>query len=316
MEDVCHGIATAQVMYLDGEWEDVAHLVQAQPHELFSPLRMDLSRVAAVLTAKRWDGVVPLVVFLGCDTWARELSVLIRERQPKQAVLVIATDTSRKGPLHTMGTHLTTSRRPHKQSLSQLIRDGRYRDVSDMTDLETLCTQLHAASADVGQLSDMDLLLHHVPPEVVEAGLPVVPPQFVYQSSQRQTKLLQSNDTFLKVVQPLVAYRVGTLLSLHAMLDYTRFAHQILVRPDFVQSPRDAADPGVSQVLNDRLLILATAFAGIEPRNLPEISLDRGVPRAQNAPTKTQCPSQSMNTRQSGVSTSMPSRPPKRHCPH
>ena len=55
MEDVCHGIEKAQVVYLDGDWEDVAHIVQAQPHELFSPLRMDLSRVAAVLTAKRWD---------------------------------------------------------------------------------------------------------------------------------------------------------------------------------------------------------------------------------------------------------------------
>jgi hypothetical protein len=99
MEDVCHGLATAQVICLDGEWEQVAHLVHAQPHELFSPLRMDLSRVVAVLTAKRWDGVVPLVVFLGCETWAR---------QPKQAVLWIATDHS---VMHTMGIPVTTRRR-------------------------------------------------------------------------------------------------------------------------------------------------------------------------------------------------------------
>ena len=61
-----HGILTHQVVMVDGILDEILPLIPARQRcEIFSAIRMDLSRVTSVLNSKQWDGSVPVVVFVG-----------------------------------------------------------------------------------------------------------------------------------------------------------------------------------------------------------------------------------------------------------
>ena len=93
MQKVLQGIENNEVILLEGD--DLRDVLQEYVyckyvHETFSAINMNMVSVAASLSSKRWDGTCPVVVFYRCEAWIKEISRLIRERQPKQAVIIVS----------------------------------------------------------------------------------------------------------------------------------------------------------------------------------------------------------------------------------
>ena len=253
-----HYILTHQVVMVDGILDEILPLIPARQRcEIFSTIRMDLSRVTSVLKSKQWDGSVPVVVFVGCETWIHELALLILDRQANQAVVWITDGSPHLSSAIKNIAKYVSSKRPNT-SLSHLLRTGSYREVVERADLDTLFHQLHAFSSDIEQLSIADLLLVHAPSCMTEACLPPMPSRSTYVSDTPPERRIQTNRSFVRIVQSLVARRVGTMLRLNETLSYIQYAHQIQTRPEIAQHPRDDCDPRLIQNINDRILLMAT----------------------------------------------------------
>jgi hypothetical protein len=237
------------------------------PHEVFSAVNMDLTRVASSLSSKRWNGKRPVVVFFRCEEWMKDISKLIRNRQPKQAVILItdgeySTSTPLMKSLATLqvviGKMPPTIFSTLKKG-SSIDAEQRYKAAIECTDIRTVMNQIHYSNktADVAcTLSDVDILQYHVPEELLTNCLPIrkeVEFTTSFRSIENKTK---SNTQFARTIQPIVDISTSSMMSMHETMEYLRYAHQIKVCPNISQCPRDDSDKNLVKNVNDKIRVL------------------------------------------------------------
>ena len=171
MKKVIIGIQKHQVILLKGDSiRDVlaGYVYPKFPHESFSAVNMDLTRVASSLSSKRWDGKRPVIVFFRCEQWMKDLSILIRNRQPKQAVILVTDGeyTSSTQLMKALATvHVVIGKMP--ATIFSLLKKGpsadaekRYKGAIECTDTRTVINQIHYSNQDNDvscTLSDVDV---------------------------------------------------------------------------------------------------------------------------------------------------------------
>ena len=284
MNKVLKGITNHEVILLNGD--NIRDLMTEYVYckyvcETFSAVNMDLDRASAVLSAKRWDGTRPAVVFFRCEAWMKELSPLIRNRQPKQAVILVSDgDYSSNTPImkSIASVHITVGRMP--PTIFSMLKKGsfsdsveRYKHAIEATDVETVIDQIHYTNPDNEvscALSDVDILRYHVPEDVLIDCLPIRKSIEHKSNKQIETKMA-SNLKFAKTLTPIVAMSTLSLRSVHETLEYIRYAHQIKVCPNISQCPRDDCDPRLVKNVNDKIRVL-TCLTRTHKRGLESTS--------------------------------------------
>lgn len=259
----------------------------------FSMIDMDMKRVGTSLNSRRWDGgVCPVVVFYRCEQRMRELVPLIRNRQSKQAVLLVSDDiyTAETALMKSLVTVSIVSGRlastifSNLQSGSSLRTESnrseavvetphplRYKGAIACSDLDTVIDQIHHATAtsleeaceNTDALTEIDTLRYHVPDDIIGHCLPVLP-GIRYKSQAKKHRRHLTNHTFAATLPPLVAKTTKAMMSLHQTLEYVRMAHRIQISPQIVQCPRDDNDPLLVTNANDKIRVLVDppAFQG------------------------------------------------------
>jgi hypothetical protein len=272
MNKLLKGIANHDVVLLNGDHiRDIMteYIYCKYAHETFSALKMDMNRVAAVLSAKRWDGTRPVVVFFRCEEWMKEIALLIRNRQPKQAVVLISDgEYMSNTPLmkSLASVHVTIGRMP--PTIFSMLKKGsltqdpvkRYEHAIDATDVNSVIDQIHYTNDDNGvscTLSDVDILQYKVPKEIIVSCLPLRKSIEHKSNKQIETKT-SSNLKFAKTLVPIVAMSTLSLRSVHETMEYIRYAHQIKVCPTISQCPRDDCDPRLVKNVNDKIRVLSS----------------------------------------------------------
>jgi hypothetical protein len=271
MKSVFRGIAKHQVVMVKGDnIRDVIkeYVYPRYVHETFSAINMDLKRVESVLSSKRWDGTRPVVILFRCEPYMRELSTLIRNRQPKQAVLLVVDGeytTSSNIMKSLVDVTLIVGKVP--ATIFSLLKKGpladpsvRYEKAIECTDLQTVVDQIHYSNPDFdvsGSLSDVDILRYHVPEDICVACLPIRK-SVEYTSNKQVECTTTSNLQLVQTIQPSVALTTSSLMSKHETLEYIRYAHLIATCPNIVKCPRDDPDPNYVTNVNDRIRVLVT----------------------------------------------------------
>jgi hypothetical protein len=291
MEKVYHGIDNHQVLFLQGD--NVMKVLQPTVYaryvyQSFSSIEKDLHRISTCLSSKRWDGKRPVVVFFQCDSFMKDIAPLIRNRQPKQAVILVTDGeytantpimkslsavqmTIGKVPdtIFSLLKRTPTSKRADKQPakiqctdyLSGPITDvgKRYERAIKCTGIDSVIDQIHYSNhhdTDVSSaLSDIDLLRYGVSEELLVECLPLRK-SVEYTTNKKIDSKTKTNLQFINTLQPIVARTRLSLLSVHETLEYIRFSHHIKVCPNIAKCPRDDQNPNLIQSVNDRIRIL------------------------------------------------------------
>jgi hypothetical protein len=272
MKKVIIGIQKHQVILLKGDSiRDVltGYVYPKFPHQSFSAVNMDLTRVASSLSSKRWDGKRPVIVFFRCEQWMKDLSILIRNRQPNQAVILVTDGeyTSSTQLMKALATvHVVIGKMP--ATIFSLLKKGpsvdaekRYKGAIESTDIRTVMNQIHYSNQDTDvscTMSDVDVLQYHVPEELLSNCLPIRK-EVEYTTSYRTIEnKTASNIQFVRTIQPIVAMTTTSMMSTHETMEYLRYAHQIEVCPNISQCPRDDSDRNLVQNVNDKIRVLVT----------------------------------------------------------
>jgi hypothetical protein len=280
MNKVLRGIARHEVILLNGDniRDLMAEYVYCKyVHETFSAINMDLDRVSSVLSAKRWDGTRPVVVFFRCEAWIKEISPLIRDRQPKQAVILVSDgDYSSNTPImkSIASIQITVGRMP--PTIFSMLKTGsvfnsveRYKQAIEAADVYTVIDQIHYTNPDNAvscALSDVDILRYHVPEDVLSDCLPIRK-SIEHKSNKKIETKTASNLKFAKTLVPILSLSTHSLMSVHETMEYIRYAHQIKVCPNISQCPRDDCDPRLVKNVNDKIRVL-TCLANTSKRDL------------------------------------------------
>ena len=307
MNGILRGLKNNEVVMLQGD--NKRDLIQEFVQKrfacvFFSVVGMDLKRVATSLGSRPWDGsACPVVVLYRCEQWMRELAPLIRNRQSKQAVLLVSDGvytpetplmkslvtlsivSGRLGP--TVFSGLAAGRpsrvsRESKEPAGCTPHPLRYKGAIACSDLDTVIDQIHHATADSLEtadanketLADIDVLRYNVPGDVLSHCLPILP-GITYKSQAKSRKHQIANMAFAATLSPLVTKATGSMMSLHDTLEYVRGAHQIQISPQVVQYPRDDNDPLLVTNANDkiRVLVCPTLFRRIPVAGDPDEAL-------------------------------------------
>lgn len=272
MQAVYAGIAKHQVILLTGDTNirDVLteYIYPKYTYIAFSAINMDLGVLSASLRSRRWDGSRPVIILIRCEQWMKEISVLLRDRQPKQSVIMV-TDGEYTPSTPIMKSLAQTAVKVGKvpTSIFSLLRKGptataekRYESAIESTDIRTIIDQIHYTNEDLDvscALSDVDIMTHHVPETILVNCLPIRS-SIVHTLNTKIEKKTASNLQFAATMQPIVALETHSMMSMHETLEYARYAHQIKVSPGIAKYPRDDRDPMLVQNVNDKLRVLVT----------------------------------------------------------
>ena len=270
MKKVITGIQKHQVILLRGD--NIRDLLTQYvypkfPHEAFSAINMDLTRVASCLASKRWNGKIPVAVFYRCEQWMKDISMLIRKRQPNQAIILITDGeyTSSTPLMKSLATvNVVIGKMP--TTIFSMLKKGpngdaekRYHDAIECTDIQTVMNQIHYSNGDTDvscALSDANVLQYHVPEEILTSFLPIRQEVEFTTSNRTIENKTTSNIRFLRTIQPIVAMSTSSLMSTHETMEYLRYAHEIKVCPDISQCPRDDRDRNLVKNVNDKIRVL------------------------------------------------------------
>ena len=285
MKKIIIGLQKHQVVLVKGDSvrDLLAEFVYTKfPHEAFSAVNMDLTRVASSLSSKRWDGKRPVVVFFRCEQWMKDISTLIRNRQPKQAVILVTDGeyTSSTPLMKSLSTvQVTIGKTP--ATIFSLLKKGpsadaekRYERAIECTDIRTVMNQIHYSNQDTDvscALSDVDVLQYHVPEELLTNCLPIRKEVEYTTSYRAMENKTTSNIQFLRTIRPVVAMTTTSMMSIHETMEYLRYAHDIKVCPNISQCPRDDRDENFVKNVNDKIRVLVTIKKspnGIKKRRL------------------------------------------------
>jgi hypothetical protein len=292
MNRVLQGINKHHVILLRGD--SVRNVLKESvyskyPHVAFSSINMDLKRVAACLESRRWDGTRPILVLFRCEEWMKELSILIRNRHPSQAVIMVTdgeytthtplmkslADTTvvigtlpttifsllKNGPLPPSGSRRKKERKKTDELENESLTgaEARYNDAIRCTSIHSVMDQIHHSQHGLESseaLSDMDIYQHRVPEDVLVNLMPVHG-VIEYTCNKKVESKTASNTRFLRIVTPIVALSRLNLMSTHETMEYIRYAHQIKISPGFSQCPRDDVDLNFVKNVNDRIRLFA-----------------------------------------------------------
>jgi hypothetical protein len=278
MIKVLRGIEKHQVILLSGDHiRDVLkeQVFARYPHETFSAINMNIERVTTCLSSKRWDGTRPVVVFFRCEAWMKDIAILIRKRQPNQAVILVSDGNY---TVHTpvlkslAGVQVVIGKMP--PTIFALLKRGpligsedepgkttvrSYAKAIECTDINTIIDQIHYSNEDTDvscALSDVDILRHRVPESVLVNCLPLRK-SVEFTSNKKVGSKTVSNQKLLQTILPIVALSRSSMMSVHETLDYVRYAHQIQLSPEFARCPRDDQDPNLVRNVNDKIRVLS-----------------------------------------------------------
>ena len=272
MNKVVNGIRKHQVILLKGDnIRDVLkeYVYPKFPHESFSTVNMNLTRVSSSLSSKRWDGKRPVIIFFRCEQWMKDISKLIRNRQPNQAVIIV-TDGEYTSSTQLMkslaSVHVVIGKIP--PTIFSMLKTGpntdvekRYRGAIECTDIHTVMNQIHYSNQDTEiscTMSDVDMLQFHVPDELLVNCLPLRK-EVEYNISYRATEnKMASNLNFVRTIQQIVALSTSSVMATHETMEYLRYAHQIKICPNISQCPRDDGDKNLVKNVNDKIRVLVT----------------------------------------------------------
>ena len=261
------GIAKHHVVLVEcGTQQDtvLATLTQTYTCLVCSLLDLDLARVTHALQSKRWDGVVPVLVLVRCESRVGELAAQIQRRQHKQAViwLIDSTYSPHRAQLQMMaGTSVTFVRG------GVSLRGNSGPCVHVPPDMESAEMLEYVQSVTTGfesaeMLSDLDVMVHHVPPALVKQCAHSLR-KSGFCSLSRMARTMSVNLQFMHVIRPLLDRHAARGFSLQEALVYIDYAHQITVQPALMQCPRDDSDQLLVQQMNDMLRIRASIWAAI-----------------------------------------------------
>ena len=266
MQKVLQGIENNEVILLEGD--DLRDVLQEYVyckyvHETFSAINMNMVSVAASLSSKRWDGTCPVVVFYRCEAWIKEISKLIRERQPKQAVIIVSDGvyTCHTPLLKSLATRrVVVGRMP--RTIFSLLKSGSecYKEAIDNTNINNVIDQIHNTNEDFDvscALSDCDILRYNVPEDLLIDCLPSVKSIEFKSNRQTETKIA-ANMKFSKTLVPIVARSTLSLRNVHETLEYIRYAHDIDTCPNIAQYPRDNDKEHVVEQINKKIRLLTS----------------------------------------------------------
>lgn len=281
MKSVVQGIQRHQVILVQGV--DHRDQIKTQvyplfPHVVFSGLDMDMGTVVASLSSRTWCGKRPVIVFCRCDALMQKIIPLIRARQSEQAVLIVTdgewspqlelmkavadvkVDIGQKGPTIFASLRSVTPTNPTSMDGdATTIAEDRYQQAIACTSMPAVIDQIHYSNGDFDvscTLSDVDLMQHHVPEDVILNCLPVRA-SFEYKSNRAIERKTAENLHLLRRIQPVVAVSTNSMMSRHATMDYLYYAHQIEPCPNIAQHAPDANDPRQAKKLNDAIRDLA-----------------------------------------------------------
>jgi len=281
MKSVVQGIQRHQVILVQGV--DHRDQIKTQvyplfPHVVFSELDMDMGTVAASLSSRTWCGKKPVVVFCRCDASMKKIIPLIRARQPEQAVLIV-TDGEWSPQLELMkevaDVKVYSGQKPptifaslrsvaptNHASLDgepTTVVEDRYQQAIACTSIPAVIDQIHYSNGDFDvscTLSDVDLMQHRVPEDVIANCLPVRA-SFEYKSNREIGRKTAENLQLLSRIQPMVSVCTNSMMSRYATMDYLYYAHQIDPCPNIAQHAPDNPDPRQAKKLNDAIRDLA-----------------------------------------------------------
>jgi hypothetical protein len=264
MQKVLQGIKNYEVILLEGD--DLRGLLQEYvyckyPHETFSAINMNMESVAASLSSKRWDGTCPIVVFYRCEAKIKEISRLIRERQPKQAVILVSDGvyTSHTPLLKSLATRrVVVGHMP--RTIFSLLKGGSqcYKEAIESTNVNNVIDQIHNTNEDFDvscSLSDCDILRYNVPEDLLVDCLPPVK-SIEFKSNRPTETKIASNIKFAKTLVPIVARTTLSLRNMHETMEYIRYAHDVNPCPNIAQYPRDNDAEHVVHQINEKIRVL------------------------------------------------------------
>lgn len=285
MNGILRGLRKHEVVLLlgDNKRDLVQEFVQSRfKCIMFSVLDIDMKRVGASLLSRRWDGgACPVIVFYRCEQWMKELAPLIRDRQSKQAVLLVSDGvyTPQKALMKSLATvsivsgqlaptvfsGLKSSVMSRKTSdTSEPVFDTahprRYKGAIACSDLDTVIDQIHHASSmsledactNIESLADMDTLRYRVPDDIISHCLPIIP-SITYKSQAERCKKQLRRKKLTASLPALLAKTTKVMMSLHDTLEYVQMAHDIEISPQIVQFPRDSNDALWVTNINDKI---------------------------------------------------------------
>jgi len=271
MNEVYKGLRDHQVVLIRGDSpRTLPQLTSRVPCTVFSILNLDLKVIAASLHSRSWDGTRRVVVFCRCESSMSEIAPLIRARHAKQSVVLLTDGQySSATPLMQSLSSVNVVLGKLPTTLFSSLRSGpmthvgaRYQQAIDCTDLPTVIEQIHhthhTLTAVPDPLSDIDVLLHHVPNDLIQCLLPKQATLEYLPRSNIHAKI-QSNTSFARLLPTLVAKTTGSVTSVHETLQYLREAYRIEKSPQFVQCPRDDSDPRRVQNVNDAIRVLVSS---------------------------------------------------------
>ena len=208
----------------------------------------------------------------------KQIIPLIRARQPEQAVLLVTdgvwspqldlmkaeadvkVDIGQKPP--TIFASLRSAATTNPTSMdgeATTIAEDRYQQAIACTSIPAVINQIHYSNDDFDvscALSDVDLMQHHVPEDVIVNCLPVRA-AFEYKSNRDIERKTTENLQLLERVQPMVAVRTNSMMSKYATMDYLYYAHQIDPCPNIAQHGSGEPEPRQAKKLNDAIRELA-----------------------------------------------------------
>jgi hypothetical protein len=311
MKGVLQGLRNHDVVLLRGDTKRdlVREFIQTRfKCTFFSVVDLDMKRVSSSLQAQKWDGGTrPVIVFYHCEPWMRELAPVIRNRQQKQAVLLVSDGiytpqtplmmsfvsttvvAGRLGPsvfsaLKT-GRSTTSDSSKRDEKVEETPHPERYKVAIACSDLDTIIDQIHHvmttsledACHNADTLSDIDSLRYRVSDDITSHCLPVLP-TITYKSQTKRRKRHTTNHEFANTLPAMVAKTTRVILGLHETLEYIRSAHQIQVSPQLVQCPRDDSDPLWVTNVNDKIRVLVcptSMYTPLVPVDVPQLTLGR-----------------------------------------
>ena len=275
------GIAKHHVVLVEcGTQQDALLVTLTQTYTCLvcSLLDLDLVRVTHALQSKRWDGVVPVLVLVRCESRVGELAAQIQRRQRKQAViwLIDSTYSPHRAQLQTMaGTSVTFVRgNVFSGNSGPCVHVPPDMESAEMLEyVQSVTTGFESAE----MLSDLDIMVHHVPPAVVKHCVHSLR-KSGFCSLSRMARTTSVNLQFMQVIRPLLDRHTARGFSLQEALVYIDYAHQISIQPALIQWPRDESDRLLVQQMNDMLRVRASIWAASPKKRKRDENIVRGTP--------------------------------------
>ena len=185
MNKVLHGIRKGDVVCMRGFTKQKlleTHVLHRFQVHSFSDINIDIEKVRACLSSMGWNNRQTVVVFHRCETYISQLAPLIRNRKKGQGVIIITDGTygrhtnllnSLCDSYVTVGKFVDTI----YSKLSKSIDDkSRFEDVVVCGGIETAIEQLHHMKKrqldTCDSISDMDIMMYHVPEDIITASVP------------------------------------------------------------------------------------------------------------------------------------------------